>query len=82
MIRPTPEVMKSLAVMSRQYPEILAWLTEWQTHELEKLPSVLQNTALAQGRCQILSEVVKLIKESPDTISAKPIPAAVNYAHQ
>ena len=71
MIRPTPEVMKSLAVMSRQYPEILAWLTEWQTHELEKLPSVLQNTALAQGRCQVLSELHKVITESPETVSAK-----------
>ena len=71
MIRPTPEVMKSLAVMSRQYPEILTWLTEWQTHELEKLPSVLQNTALAQGRCQVLSELVKLITESPEILTAK-----------
>ncbi len=68
MIRPTPEVMKSIAIVSRQYPEVITWLKEWRQHELAKLPSVMQNTALAQGRCQVLSEVVKLMKESPDTI--------------
>ena len=71
MINPKPEAIKSLATVCRSYPEILDWLKEWRDHELSTLPSVLQNTALAQGRCQVLSEVTKLIKQSPETISAK-----------
>ena len=71
MISPKPEVVKSLATVSRQYPEILEWLKEWRDHELQTLPSVLQNTALAQGRCQVLSELHKVITESPETVSAK-----------
>ncbi len=71
MIRPSPQVTKSIAYVSKQFPEVLEWLEEWRDHELQKLPSVLQNTALAQGRCQILSEIAKLVKESPDIISAK-----------
>ena len=35
--------------------------------ELERLPSVgAQSVTLAQGRCQILSELYKLVNESPD----------------
>ena len=71
MINPKPEVIKSLATVCRSYPEILDWLKEWRGHELSKLPSVLQNTALAQGRCQVLSEITKVIEQSPETISAK-----------
>ena len=71
MISPKPEVVKSIATVSRQYPEILEWLKEWRDHELQTLPSVLQNTALAQGRCQVLSELHKVITESPETVSAK-----------
>ena len=67
MIRPPPEVIKALATSVRQYPIIAEWLKEWRMHELEQLPSVAQNTALAQGRCQILIELSKLVKESPET---------------
>jgi hypothetical protein len=34
--------------------------------ELERLPSVGQNVTLAQGRCQVLGELYKLVSESPD----------------
>jgi len=70
MIRPTPEVTKALAASVRQYPVIVEWLQEWRMHELEQLPNVAQNTALAQGRCQILSELAKYIEQSPE-IAAK-----------
>jgi hypothetical protein len=70
MIRPTPEVTKALAASVRQYPVIAKWLQEWRMHELEQLPNVAQNTALAQGRCQILSELTKYIEQSPE-IAAK-----------
>ena len=70
MIRPSPEVTKALAASVRQYPEIAKWLQEWRMHELEQLPSVAQNTALAQGRCQVLTELSKFVSESPE-IAAK-----------
>jgi hypothetical protein len=70
MIRPPPEVIKALATSVRQYPIIAEWLKEWRMHELEQLPSVAQNTALAQGRCQILTELSKFVSESPE-IAAK-----------
>jgi len=70
MIRPSPEVIKALATSVRQYPVITEWLQEWRMHELEQLPSVAQNVTLAQGRCQVLTELSKLISESPE-IAAK-----------
>ena len=70
MIRPPPEVITALATSVRQYPIIAEWLKEWRMHELEQLPSVAQNTALAQGRCQILTELSKFVSESPE-IAAK-----------
>lgn len=70
MIRPSPEVIKALAASVRQYPAITEWLQEWRMHELEQLPSVAQNVTLAQGRCQVLTELSKLVSESPE-IAAK-----------
>ena len=67
MIRPEPEVIKALAVLARQHPQALDWLEGWLDHELKQLPNVTQNVSLAQGRCQILIELSKLVKESPET---------------
>lgn len=66
MIRPDPKVIKALALSVRQYPELLDWLKEWRYHELEQLPSAVNNAALMQGRCQVLGEIYKLAKESPE----------------
>jgi len=66
MIRPDLEVVKSLAAVERQHTDIVKWLEAWRKHELEQLPNVTQNVALAQGRCQILNELVELIKKSPE----------------
>lgn len=66
MKRPSPEVIKALAQMEHQYPAVGEWLGEWATHELTQLPNVTQSTALAQGRCQVLLELMKLIEESPE----------------
>ena len=67
MKRPSPEVIKALANTVRQYPKVLEWLEGWSAEELSRLPNATQNTALAHGRCQILIELSKLIKESPET---------------
>jgi hypothetical protein len=71
MLRPSPQVVRALAVMTRQYPEVLEFVADWRMHELETLPLALQNSAVAQGRCQVLNELYKLVKESPD-FAAKP----------
>ena len=71
MIRPSPEVIKALAASVRQYPVLAEWFQEWRAHELEQLPSVAQQSvALAQGRCQVLTELSKFVNESPE-IAAK-----------
>jgi hypothetical protein len=66
MKRPDPKVVKDLAVATRQFPEVYQWIEGWYRHELEQLPSVGQNVALAQGRCQVLKELYELMKKSPD----------------
>lgn len=71
MIRPTPEVTKALAACVNQYPALADWLAEWRQHELEQLPNVAhEKVTLAQGRCQVLSELSKFVSESPE-IAAK-----------
>jgi hypothetical protein len=71
MIRPDAKVVQALAVTARQYPEILDWLAQWRQHELEQLPMALNNPAPLQGRCQVLGELYKLVKDAP-AIAAKP----------
>ena len=70
MINPDPKVVKALAISVKQYPELLDWLKEWRYHELEQLPSAVNNPALLQGRCQVLAELYKFAKEAPE-IAAK-----------
>jgi len=67
MIRPDAKTLQSMAAVSKQFPEILEFIEAWRLHELETLPSVINNVALQQGRCQVLGEIVKLIKEAPST---------------
>ncbi len=63
----TPELLHALANSVRQHPVIVEWLGEWRMSELERLPSVgPQTVTLAQGRCQVLAELYKLVNESPD----------------
>lgn len=76
MIRPEPKVIHALSVTVKQHPELLDWLQEWYDHELKQLPNVTTNMTLAQGRCQVLGELVRVAKESPE-VAAKSIKAAV-----
>ena len=66
MIRPDERTVKAFALAVRQFPEILEYLAAWRTHELEQLPNAINNAALMQGRCQVLGELYKLAKESPE----------------
>lgn len=78
MKRPPPEVVEQLAYATKHYPLLFKWLEEWRQTELEALPSALTNTALAQGRCLVLGELVKLAKEAPE-LTAKPKAAVSAY---
>ena len=66
MIRPEPAVIKGMGVAIRQHPEVLEWLKDWYTRELEALPNAITQPALMQGRCQVLGELYKFAKESPE----------------
>lgn len=70
MIKPEPEIIKVFATVVRQYPELLQWLEDWYKRELEMLPHVVNQPAVLQGRCQVLGELYKFVKESP-SLSAK-----------
>jgi hypothetical protein len=66
MIRPDEKTVKAFALAVRQFPEVLEYLAAWRLHELEQLPNAINNAALMQGRCQVLGEIYKLAKESPE----------------
>jgi hypothetical protein len=68
---PDPAVTKALAYVVRQHPEILEWLREWKEQEYDKLPHAINTPALAQGRCQVLGELYKFAKDSPEIVKAK-----------
>jgi len=70
VIKPPPQVLKTLAYVSRQHPELLEWLEEWQMRELKRLPNAVDNVAVYQGRCQVLGELAQVVKQSPE-IAAK-----------
>jgi hypothetical protein len=69
MRRPSDEVVQAMAAINRQYPLFVEWLYEWRLQEFEQLPSVTTNVATAQGRCQVLSEICKLVKNSPELVA-------------
>jgi len=71
MKHPEPKVIKALALAVRQYPEVLEWLGDWKQQELDSLPYASSTPALSQGRCQVLGELYKFAKESPEIMKAK-----------
>ena len=75
MIQPNREIIEALAVVSRTHLVIRLWFEEWNAFELARLPTVSMNTAVAQGRCQVLGEIVKLIETSP-ALAAQPEPGS------
>lgn len=70
MIKPDPQIVKSVAAVVRQHPELLEWIGEWRTHELDQLPNAINNPAVYQGRCQVLGELYKFAKDAP-SLAAK-----------
>lgn len=70
MIKPEPHVIKGLAQAVRQHPEVLAWMEGVLAHEMKRLPYAVENSAVFQGRCQMLVELVEFAKEAP-AVAAK-----------
>jgi len=65
MIRPEPQMVEMIARMGAHYPEVAKWLNDWRMHELEQLPNVAPHIVnTAQGRCQVLTELCKLVNTS------------------
>jgi hypothetical protein len=69
--RPTPEVIEEAARVAKHNVRLVEFFREWEERELRELPSRTDNVAQGQGRCQVLSELVKFIEEAPKTV-AKP----------
>jgi hypothetical protein len=65
MLRPDTKITKALGTAVRQHPELLLWLENILTHEMKRLPYAVDNPAVFQGRCQMISELIEFAKESP-----------------
>ncbi len=65
MIRPEPRVIKGLAAAIRQHPEVLLWLKDIRDQELKRLPWAVENSAVFQGRCQMMHELVEFVEQTP-----------------
>jgi len=72
MIRPTPEQIAAIANVARHNPVFTDWVQNWYQHELRQLPNVGNSSVqVAQGRCQVLTELYKLLQDSPE-LTAQP----------
>ena len=65
MIKPEPQVIKGLAQAVRQHPEILVWMEGVLAQEMKRLPYAIDNPAVFQGRCQIVTELIEFAKTTP-----------------
>ena len=72
MIRPDERVMHGLAQLARHNLAVAEWLEASYRSELERLPYAGESSAVLQGRCQVLHELVKLITDAPNNLTAKP----------
>jgi hypothetical protein len=70
-LRPTAEVIRALAVVSRSHPVVVGFITDWFNKELSQLPYASGNSAVSQGRCQVLGELNKLLQDAPE-LAANP----------
>lgn len=67
MRKPSDEDIIMLSAISRQYPKFKEWLEEWRQAELGTLPyHSPTNVGIGQGRCQVLTEVCKLVTDAPE----------------
>ena len=65
MIQADERTLKAFSHIAQNVPVAVEWLESWRDLELDRLPQVMNNVAVAQGRCQVLGEVCKLLSEAP-----------------
>ena len=51
------------------------YLREWYEFALTRLPIAAGNVAIAQGRCQVLGELMKLLSDAPEKTAQGASPA-------
>lgn len=67
MIRPSPQELDAVAQIGRHNKIFVEWLRQWRQRELDQLPNVAADkVSLAQGRCQVLTEIHKLVQDAPE----------------
>lgn len=67
MIRPTDQEIDAIAQIGRHNKVFVEWLRAWRQRELDQLPHVAADkVALAQGRCQVLTELAKFVHDAPE----------------
>jgi len=65
MLKPEPEVIRAFAYTAQNVPAVKQFISEWATMELKRLPVTVNNTAVAQGRCQVLGELSEFFDKAP-----------------
>lgn len=68
MKRPDEATVRQLAAVTKNFPLVLTWIQDTYNEELKRLPTVTTNTALAQGRCIVLAELVDHFSKAPDRL--------------
>lgn len=63
MIKPSYETTKALAQMITTYPYVLTFFDDWYNKETKALPLAVSNVGQAQGRCQVLGELSRLLHD-------------------
>lgn len=66
MRKPTDDEIRVLGRVAVNNPAFVEWLGQVRDVELNQLPHVVNATAVAQGRCQVLTELHKLLKQAPE----------------
>jgi len=66
MIQPDERVIAGFLHITQNVPAVKDWLIRCADTELDRLPQTVTSTAIAQGRCQVLQELRKLLEDAPE----------------
>ena len=67
MRQPDKETVRAFAHIAQNVPRVAKYFEECYQTELERLPVTTNNLGVAQGRCQILGEIHKLLRDAPQS---------------
>lgn len=65
MIQPDEEVIRGFAHVAQNVPVVTKFMADWLKRELARLPQTTNGLGVAQGRCQVLGELDKLLTDAP-----------------